>query len=53
MAASPERFELKALIDAGRYQVVVDRVYPMADAVEAVLYVETEQKVGNVVLTIP
>jgi NADPH:quinone reductase-like Zn-dependent oxidoreductase len=44
---------LKRLIEAGKYRVVIDRVYPMDDVVEAVRYVETEQKVGNVVLTIP
>jgi len=44
---------LKNLIDAGRYKVVIDRVYPMDEVVEACRYVETEQKVGNVVLTIP
>ena len=44
---------LKNLIDAGRYRVVIDRVYPMDDVIEACRYVETEQKVGNVVLTIP
>jgi NADPH:quinone reductase-like Zn-dependent oxidoreductase len=44
---------LKNLIDASRYTVVIDRVYPMDQVVEAVRYVETEQKVGNVVLTVP
>ncbi len=55
----PPRFDkdgvllLKDLIDAGRYKVVIDRIYPMVEVVEACRYVETEQKVGNVVLTIP
>ena len=44
---------LKGLIDAGKYTAVIDRVYEMDDVIEAVRYVETEQKVGNVVLTIP
>jgi NADPH:quinone reductase-like Zn-dependent oxidoreductase len=44
---------LKRLIDGGRYRSVIDRVYPMDEVVDAVRYVETEQKVGNVVLTIP
>jgi len=44
---------LKRLIDEGRYVAVIDRVYPMDDVINAVRYVETEQKVGNVVLTIP
>ncbi|HZQ48688.1 MAG TPA: NAD(P)-dependent alcohol dehydrogenase [Candidatus Dormibacteraeota bacterium] len=55
----PPRFDknsvllLKDLIDTGRYKVIIDRVYPMDDVIEACRYVETEQKVGNVVLTIP
>jgi NADPH:quinone reductase-like Zn-dependent oxidoreductase len=43
---------LKELIEAGRYRAVVDRCYALEDVVEAARYVETEQKVGNVVLTI-
>lgn len=43
---------LKDLIDAGRYRAVIDRCYPLGDVVEATRYVETEQKTGNVVLTI-
>ena len=43
---------LKQLMEAGDYRPVVDRCYPLADVVEATRYVETEQKVGNVVLTI-
>jgi NADPH:quinone reductase-like Zn-dependent oxidoreductase len=43
---------LKELIDAGRYRAVIDRCYPLGDVVEATRYVETEQKTGNVVLTI-
>ncbi len=31
---------------------VIDRSYPMEDVIEACRYVETEQKTGNVVLTI-
>ena len=44
--------ELKALIEAGRYRPVVDRVYALDDVVEATRYVETERKTGNVVLTV-
>ncbi len=43
---------LKDLIEAGRYRAVIDRRYPLDDVVEATRYVETEQKTGNVVLTI-
>jgi NADPH:quinone reductase-like Zn-dependent oxidoreductase len=43
---------LKGLIDAGKYRAVIDRCYPLEDVVEATRYVETEQKTGNVVLTI-
>jgi NADPH:quinone reductase-like Zn-dependent oxidoreductase len=40
------------LIEAGKFRVVIDRLYPMEDVVEAARYVETEQKTGNVVLTV-
>jgi NADPH:quinone reductase-like Zn-dependent oxidoreductase len=43
---------LKELIEARRYRPVIDRCYPLEDVVEATRYVETEQKTGNVVLTI-
>jgi NADPH:quinone reductase-like Zn-dependent oxidoreductase len=40
------------LIENGRYRAVVDRCYPLEEVVDATKYVETEQKVGNVVLTL-
>jgi NADPH:quinone reductase-like Zn-dependent oxidoreductase len=43
---------LRALIEAGRYRTVIDRRYPLERVVEATRYVETEQKTGNVVLTV-
>jgi NADPH:quinone reductase-like Zn-dependent oxidoreductase len=43
---------LRELIEAGKYRAVIDRSYPFEDVVEATRYVETEQKTGNVVLTI-
>jgi NADPH:quinone reductase-like Zn-dependent oxidoreductase len=43
---------LAELLQSGRYRPVIDRVYPLEDVVEATRYVETEQKTGNVVLTV-
>jgi NADPH:quinone reductase-like Zn-dependent oxidoreductase len=43
---------LKQLIEAGEYRPVIDRSYPLEEAVEASRYVETQQKTGNVVLTV-
>ena len=43
---------LKGLIEAGKYRPVIDRTYAMEEVVEAARYVETEKKIGNVVLTI-
>jgi NADPH:quinone reductase-like Zn-dependent oxidoreductase len=43
---------LAELLEAGTYRPVIDRTYPLEDAVEATKYVETFQKTGNVVLTV-
>lgn len=43
---------LRSLMEEGEYRAVIDRRYPMDDVVEATRYVETQQKVGNVVLQI-
>jgi NADPH:quinone reductase-like Zn-dependent oxidoreductase len=43
---------LKGLLETGEYRPVVDRIYPLEDVVEATRYVETQQKVGNVVLAV-
>lgn len=43
---------VKRLIEAGRYRAVIDRTYRWTDAVDAYRYVETGQKVGNVVMTV-
>ncbi len=43
---------VKELLESGDYAPVVDRCYSLDDVVEATRYVETEQKTGNVVLTV-
>jgi len=43
---------LKRLIETRRYLAVIDRCYPLEDVVDATRYVETEQKTGNVVMTV-
>ncbi|HYH27380.1 MAG TPA: NAD(P)-dependent alcohol dehydrogenase [Actinomycetota bacterium] len=43
---------VKQLIEAGDYRPVIDRTYALEDIVEAHRYVDTEQKTGNVVLTL-
>jgi NADPH:quinone reductase-like Zn-dependent oxidoreductase len=41
---------VKELVDAGKYRPVIDRRYGLDEIVEAVRYVESGQKTGNVVL---
>ena len=43
---------LAKLFEAGEYQAVIDRTYPLDDVVEATKYVESQQKTGNVVLVV-
>jgi len=43
---------LRELVETGAYRPVVDRVYALEDVIEATRYVETGQRVGNVVLTV-
>jgi NADPH:quinone reductase-like Zn-dependent oxidoreductase len=43
---------LGRLVEAGRYRPVIDRRYPLEEVVAATRYVETEQKTGNVLLTV-
>ena len=46
-----ERF--KEWIELGAFKPVVDRTYSLDDIVEACRYVETGQKIGNVLITVP
>ena len=41
---------IRDIVEAGKYRAVIDRRYAIEDVVEAVKYVETQQKTGNVVL---
>jgi NADPH:quinone reductase-like Zn-dependent oxidoreductase len=43
---------VKELVDAGKYRPVIDRTYALDEIVDAVRYVESGQKTGNVVLRI-
>jgi NADPH:quinone reductase-like Zn-dependent oxidoreductase len=43
---------IKELVEAGKYRPVIDRTYELDEIVEAVRYVESGQKTGNVVLRV-
>jgi deazaflavin-dependent oxidoreductase (nitroreductase family) len=43
---------LRTLIESGQFTPVVDRTYPLEEIVDAYRYVETQQKIGNVVITV-
>jgi NADPH:quinone reductase-like Zn-dependent oxidoreductase len=42
----------KQMLEAGEFRPVIDRRYPLERIVEAYRYVETGQKIGNVVITV-
>lgn len=50
--AKEDLLRLRDLVEAGVYEPVIDRTYPLEQVVEATRYVETGQKTGNVVLTL-
>jgi NADPH:quinone reductase-like Zn-dependent oxidoreductase len=43
---------LKGLVESRQFTPVVDRTYPLEAIVEAYRYVETQQKIGNVVIAV-
>jgi NADPH:quinone reductase-like Zn-dependent oxidoreductase len=49
----PEEIKyLKNMVEMGEFTPVIDRSYPLDEIVEAYRYVETGQKIGNVVITV-
>ena len=43
---------LKGQLESGAFKAVIDRRYSLAQIVEAYRYVETGQKIGNVLITV-
>jgi NADPH:quinone reductase-like Zn-dependent oxidoreductase len=43
---------LRGLVESGQFTPLIDRTYPLDRIVEAYRYVETGQKIGNVVITV-
>ena len=51
---SPQELgRIREMLVAGTFRPIVDRRYPLDRIVEAYRYVETGQKIGNVVITVP
>ena len=43
---------IRTLLESGDFKPLIDRSYPLDEIVEATKYVETQQKVGNVVIVV-
>jgi NADPH:quinone reductase-like Zn-dependent oxidoreductase len=43
---------LRELVESEQFTPVIDRTYPLEQIVDAYRYVETQQKIGNVVITV-
>ncbi len=43
---------LRELIATGKFRPVIDRTYPLDEIIDAYRYVESGQKVGNVLIRI-
>jgi NADPH:quinone reductase-like Zn-dependent oxidoreductase len=43
---------IKELVEAGKFKPLIDRHYPLENILEAYKFVETGQKIGNVVVTL-
>ena len=43
---------LRSLVESGEFRAVIDRTYPLDEVADATRYVETQQKQGNVLVTV-